>query len=263
MAVSANPGSDRNTRTILSRLWRRSSGNFKGHREHCAPGNQQAAVKLVVRHVPPTSGVLDLGSGSGSMLARVSEEGFRDLHGVERDLEVFGTPEKPGVEGPSFLELDLNDDFASHFARRFSLIISSEVIEHLDSPRDFLRQVWGLLDEGGHLLLTTPNVANWVGRLRFLVLGDLRWFDAPSYDRIRHITPITDAQMRGMLPELGFEMVATTSAGSFMGPLQVLLTAPLSLPFVALFGRRGWGDCNIYLARKEAPSRLASAASQG
>jgi hypothetical protein len=47
-----------------------------------------------------------------------------------------------------------------------------------------------------------------------------------------------------------------------MGPLQVLVTAPLSLPFLALFGRRGWGDCNIYLAKKKAPFRLEPASTQ-
>ena len=187
------------------------------------------------------------------MLARLGERGFGDLHGVERDLEVFGMPETPGPEEASFAALDLNGEFASHYARRFAMIVSSEVVEHLDAPRQFLRQVWQLLEDGGHLLLTTPNVANWVGRLRFLVLGDLRWFDARCYHRLRHVSPITDSQMRATLAELGFDVVATTTAGSFMGPLQVLLTLPLSLPFLAALGRRAWGDCNVYLARKAVP----------
>ena len=131
--------------------------------------------------------------------------------------------------------------------------------DDLDSPRAFLHEAWQLLEEGGHLLLTTPNLANWVGRLRFLALGELRWFDGDCYDRIRHVSPIPDAQMRGMLPEAGFELVASTSAGSFMGPLQALATAPLSLPFLAVFGRRTWGDCNVYLARRLAAARSSRA----
>jgi SAM-dependent methyltransferase len=227
---------------------------------HCAPGLQEAAMKLLLEHVRPSAGVLDLGSGSGAMLARLREAGFQDLHGVERDIEVFGMPETPGPEEARFVRLDLNGDFASHYARRFALLVSIEVIEHLDSPRDFLRQAWQLLEEGGHLLLTTPNVANWVGRLRFLVLGELRWFDPPCYERLRHVSPITDSQMRGMLPELGFDLVASTSAGSFMGPLQMLATALLSLPFLAAYGRRVWGDCNVYLARRARAARPPRAA---
>lgn len=146
--------------------------------------------------------------------------------------------------------LDLNDSFSAVHGRRFGLVVSSEVIEHLDSPREFLREVYQLLKPGGHLLLTTPNVANWAGRIWFVLFGRLRWFDGRMYHEARHISPITDFQLRAMLMEAGFDLVATTSAGSFSGPLRALLTAPLSLPFLALYGRRGWGDCNIYLASK-------------
>lgn len=184
------------------------------------------------------------------MLARLRDVGFTDLHGVARDLEVFGVPETPSPEGSDVRRLDLNGEFARHYDRRFALAVAVEVVEHLESPRHFLRQAWELLDDGGHLLLTTPNVANWIGRLRFLLSGDLRWFDARSYQRIRHISPTTDAQMRSMLAGCGYRVVAAATAGSFLGPLQVLATAPLSLPFLALFGRRVWGDCNVYLARK-------------
>ncbi len=233
-------------------LWVRPTGSFKGHREHCAPGVQEAALALVVRHVAPAAGVLDLGSGSGAMLARVQEVGFTDLHGVMRDLEVFGVPESPSPEGADVRAIDLNGEFARHYDRRFALLVSIEVVEHLESPRSFLRQAWELLEPGGHLLLTIPNVANWIGRLRFLVSGDLRWFGARDYRRIRHISPTTDAQMRSMLEHCGYRVVDATAAGSFLGPLQALVTAPLSLPFLALLGRRGWGDCNVYLAQKVA-----------
>jgi SAM-dependent methyltransferase len=236
--------------TIRSGLWVRSTKHYKGHREHCAPGAQEAAVALVVRHVAPAAGVVDLGSGSGAMLARLQDVGFTDLHGVARDLEVFGVPETPSPEGSDVRTLDLNGEFARYYDRRFALVVSVEVVEHLESPRRFLRQAWELLDDGGHLLLTTPNVANWIGRLRFFLSGDLRWFDARHYHRIRHISPSTDAQMRAMLEDCGYRVVDATSAGSFLGPLQALVTAPLSLPFLALFGRRAWGDCNVYLARK-------------
>jgi len=234
----------------IKRLWVRPTQHYKGHREHCAPDTQEAAIALVMRHVPPTAGVLDIASGSGAMLARLQDAGFTDFCGVRRSLETFGIPETPSPEGTDIRTLDLNRDFALGFDRRFALIASVEVVEHLESPRHFLRQVWELLDDGGHLLLTTPNVANWIGRLRFLASGDLRWFDARSYRRIHHIAPSTDAQMRAMLEDAGFRIVGTTTAGSFLGPLQIVVTAPLSLPFLALFGRRVWGDCNIYLARK-------------
>ena len=184
------------------------------------------------------------------MLARLSDAGFSDRHAVARDPSLVGNTDTAVPAEWSVTSLDLNHSFSPHFDRRFSLVVSSEAIEHLDSPRAFLKEVHHLLEEDGYLLLTTPNVANWAGRIRFVLFGELRWFDWGMYHKARHISPITDVQMRAMLTETGFDLVTATSAGSFSGPLRALLTAPLSLPFLALFGRRGWGDCNIYLARR-------------
>lgn len=232
-------------------LWWREGEHYGGHRVHGPPGAQEAAFSLLLQHDPPRTGVLDLASGSGAMLARLGEAGFQDLHAVARVSGTFGrSHETAGPGEASFESLDLNRPFAGHYERRFGVVVSSEVIEHLDSPRAFLQQVFDLLEPGGYLLLTTPNVANWVGRLRFLVVGELRWFDRRLTRTLHHVSPIPDPQMRLMLEELGFDLVATTSAGSFFGPLATLVTAPISLPFLLLAGRRAWGDCNVYLATK-------------
>jgi SAM-dependent methyltransferase len=219
---------------------------------------QEAAIALLLRHKTPASSVLDLASG-GAMLARLGEAGFSDLHAVGRDSSLVGETDTSVPPEWHMLSLDLNGSFLALHRRRFGLVVSSEVIEHLDSPREFLREVYQLLEEDGYLLLTTPNVANWAGRIWFLLFGRLRWFDGRMYREARHISPITDFQLRAMLMEAGFALVATTSAGSFSGPLRALLTAPLSLPVLALFGRRGWGDCNIYLAAKSGGDRRSDA----
>lgn len=188
------------------------------------------------------------------MRARFEDAGFTDLHAVARDPALCGRPPHATPEHPEALALDLNGELAAHFERRFDFVISSEVIEHVASPRRFLGQVFQLLESGGHVLLTTPNVSNWVGRVRFLLFGELRWFDDRCSRRLNHISPITDAQMRNMLRECGFELVARGAGGSFTGPLSALLTAPVSIPFLLIAGRRGWYDCNIYLARKATTS---------
>lgn len=238
--------------------WLRDPGYYKGHRLHGPPGSQEAAFRLLLHHVSPGSSVLDLGSGSGGVRARLEDAGFTELHSVARDPVVFGDPADATPEHVEALALDLNGEFAAHFERRFDVIISSEVVEHLISPRQFLSQVYQLLESGGHLLLTTPNVSNWIGRVRFLLLGELRWFDDLRYRQLNHISPITDAQMRHMLPECGLDLVASTSGGSFTGPLSALLTAPVSLPFLAFKGRRAWGDCNIYVARRSTHTESGS-----
>lgn len=231
-------------------LWLRDPGYYRGHSLHCPPGLQEASFRLFLPHVSPRASVLDLASGSGGTRARFEDVGFTDLSSVARDPDLCGRPLHATPEHPEARKLDLNGAFAARFERRFDFIISSEVIEHVASPRHFLSQVFQLLESGGHVLLTTPNVSNWIGRIRFLLFGELRWFDKRRSQHLNHISPITDAQMRRMLGDCGFELVASGAGGSFTGPLSALLTAPLSLPFLLLAGRRGWFDCSIYLARK-------------
>jgi 2-polyprenyl-3-methyl-5-hydroxy-6-metoxy-1,4-benzoquinol methylase len=205
----------------------------------------------LLRHVPVSASILDVGSGA-PLVGRLREAGFRNIRAIARDPALVGNPAEPTPNEPDALMIDVRGDFAAPFEDRFDAVTCSELIEHLPSPRGFLQCVRRLLHPGGVLLVTTPNVSNWIGRLRFLVFGELRWFDRARGRGLHHISPITDAQMRLMLDATGFELLATDSAGTFTSPLAAVLTAPLSLPFVLAGGRRAWGDANLYVARSEA-----------
>ncbi len=229
--------------------WTLEKSHYNGLVMHCAPGTHKAAISLLLRHNVPRTSVLDLASGSGAMLARLRDIGFTQLHAIEPKVERF----QLGDINP--LAIDLNSEFCAKFDRSFALISAIEIIEHLDAPRHFLLQVRTLLQEGGYLLLTTPNVSNWIGRIKFLLSGNLRWFEEAQYRKMRHISPITDVQMRLMLNEIGFHLVDSISAGDFSGPLKLLVTAPIRFLCRLIFGREVLGDINIYLAIKSDPTK--------
>ena len=148
------------------------------------------------------------------------------------------------------MPIDLNGDFSKEFDRKFNLIIAVEIIEHLEWPRHFLAEIRSLLNDGGYLLLSTPNVADWSSRLKFLVKGELRDFDEWHYQRNGHISPFTDVQLRILLKEVGFKVVDHTTAGTFFGPLKKAVTAPLRWAFRLLGGKQTTGDVNMYLLSK-------------
>jgi len=229
------------------KYWELQDSTYAGLLERCAPGTHEAVGRMLVRHSLQPRPALDLAAGSGALLARMRDIGFRDLNAIEIDQKAFG------LAGITPRAIDLNTDFATSFSRQFGLITAVEIIEHLDSPRHFLRQIWNLLEPDGYLLVTTPNISHWVGRLWFLIRGELRYFKKADYENCRHISAINDTHMRLILREIGFEVIDFQTAGSFYGPLKRAIAAPLSAAFRVACGPLSAGDTVIYLARKVEP----------
>jgi hypothetical protein len=73
----------------MRNVWTLDRSTYGGLVMHCAPGTHEAAISLLLRHDVPRTSVLDLGSGSGAMLARLRDVGFTQLHAVERNVNRF------------------------------------------------------------------------------------------------------------------------------------------------------------------------------
>lgn len=229
-----------------SRLWRLPASSYAGLPVRCAPGTHEAVAGILARRGLTRGSVLDLAAGTGALLARLRDAGCDDLSAVELDIPVFG------LDGVRPVAIDLNSSFSSAFSRSFGLVTAVEIIEHLDSPRHFLAEIWKLLEPGGHLILSTPNISHWVGRLWFLLHGEMRYFKERDYHHQRHISPVNHTHMRLMLNEIGFRVVDFATAGSFYGPVKRLVTAPAAAAF-RLLGPTTDGDTIIYLAQKGDP----------
>jgi SAM-dependent methyltransferase len=229
----------------VSHLLRKKTESYDGRNIGCAPGTHAALAKIIGKHVSERRSVLDIGAHSGALLLRLRDLGFSDLTGVDLDPTRFDVPNSV------FKQLDLNSSFANQFHRKFQIITATDVIEHLDSPRNFLAEAHKLIEDGGLIAITLPNVASWQGRLKFLLRGELWGFGEKNYRAQRHISPITFEQMSMMLSEIGFHLIESGAAGSFSTPLMSLLTLPLWVP-VSLFGggAPSLGECAIFVAQK-------------
>jgi SAM-dependent methyltransferase len=155
----------------------------------------------VLRRCSPAGGpALDLGAGSGALAVRLRGLGWEVL---AADINM---PEyKADVP---FVELNLNQpDFAAQLGeRKFGLVTAFEVIEHVESPIGFLRNVGRLLKPTGLAVLTTPNVDNAPARLKFLLTGKLRMMDENS--DLTHISPIFwDLFQRQYLQRVGLTLM--------------------------------------------------------
>ena len=222
--------------------------DYRGRHVGCAPGTHAALATMISRRVTPSGAALDLGAHSGALLLRLKELGFSRLVGADLDPTRFDVP------GADFKRIELNGRFVQHFSTKFRLVTATEVIEHLDSPRDFLKQIHAILDDDGWLAISLPNVASWQGRIKFLLKGELWGFGERNYRTQRHISPITGEQMVMMMRELGFEVVDMGSAGSFSTPLMKALTFPAWSLSSFLGGISPLGEAAIFLAKKTKPA---------
>jgi SAM-dependent methyltransferase len=111
-----------------------------------------------------------------------------------------------------FFAANLNESLPPETRGCFDCLVATELIEHLENPRHFLRQCFSALRPGGLLLLSTPNVDSPFSKALFIRTGDFHWFQEPEYRSGGHITPIPRRLLERALGEAGFESLRIEGA---------------------------------------------------
>jgi 2-polyprenyl-3-methyl-5-hydroxy-6-metoxy-1,4-benzoquinol methylase len=180
------------------------------------------------RGVPLSSlRVFDAGCGNGALLRRLRPL-VRECAGC--DASDSGVAIARAADPAIRVErLSVYDDLRACFGGDWDIVIATEVIEHLYSPREFVARARALLSPQGHLLLTTP----YHGYLKNLALAACDGFD-------RHWTALWDGghikfwsyrTLTTLLAEQGFGRFAFRGAGRLPGLWKsMVVTARLAGP---------------------------------
>lgn len=176
------------------------------------PQERRRSQRMFVSERGPGS-LLDVGCGSGVLLARMQKRGWK-VTGIDVDPAAVETAkQKYGVDAHAGVPADLVAK-----GRTFDIITSDHVIEHVVDPIDFLRQCRRLLHPGGRLVLKTPNAKSF-GLKRY---GGAWW----GLDPPRHLRIFTVAALRQCAQQAGFTQVSsfTSSANAdrIMGASRII-----------------------------------------
>jgi 2-polyprenyl-3-methyl-5-hydroxy-6-metoxy-1,4-benzoquinol methylase len=157
------------------------------------------AARVLSQYAAAGKRAVDLGAGPGAMAMCLRSLGC-DVIAVDRDATGFSA-DLPHIG----LDLD-HPNFSSQLgSSSFDLVTAIEVIEHLESPISFLRNIGRLLAPGGVGVLTTPNVDSLPARFKFFLTGKLRTMDESSEPT--HISPVFwDLFGRQFLPRAGVKL---------------------------------------------------------
>ena len=133
------------------------------------------AILAAARRLPgyPSLSALDLSCGRGEVLAALARDGCR-ARGTHYRGDDYKLTEQSGPLETAGLPIDPDVDLGKplpYGSGSFDLVILSEVVEHLESCRTVVAEAGRVLTPGGHLILSTPNIARLHSRFHFFWTG--------------------------------------------------------------------------------------------
>jgi 2-polyprenyl-3-methyl-5-hydroxy-6-metoxy-1,4-benzoquinol methylase len=147
-------------------------------------------------HLPApekTARVIDVGCGSGVLLARMKRLGW-EVEGTDVDAGAVKATQARGIRCTQ------GDLSALNFpADHFDAVHSSHMLEHVSDPLALLRECHRILKPNGRFVCLTPNVTSW-GHHYF----------GPSWlclDPPRHLHLFTPVAIRKAAEQAGFSII--------------------------------------------------------
>lgn len=159
--------------------------------------------------------ILDFGCGEGALSQRLYDIGQRkslgwNVRSVDVNAEDFKAKTK-------FMQLDFNDQeavsaFIAENEERYDLVLGVEVIEHVENPWEYIRNLQRLSKKGGYILVSTPNITSWYSRVMFFFYGRFHQFE--DGDRqYGHINPIAASELEYIVKKNGMRIVKIEEGG--------------------------------------------------
>ena len=148
------------------------------------PGQaQRLDLDRILRLIPPSADVLDLGCGSGALLGALVRRGHETVMGVELDEQATIACVERGL---NVIQADLNDGLASFADGQFDFVVLSQTLQSIRDVEGVLAE---MLRVGRRGIVSFPNFAYYKLRRMLHETGRApastgllrhRWYNSPN-----------------------------------------------------------------------------------
>ena len=155
------------------------------------------------RHFPRARSMLEIGCGTGNVLAALQQSGIERLVGSEAHAEglAFAARRAPGAE---LMQMDAR---RIPFRGEFDVLGAFDVIEHIEEDEQVLREMFAACRPGGGVMLTVPQHA---------------WLWSKRDEIAQHRRRYNRRELLAKLAAAGFQRPWVTSFVSLLLPLMAL-----------------------------------------
>jgi methionine biosynthesis protein MetW len=143
--------------------------------------SERKDLELIAELVPAGSRVLDLGCGSGELLAHLRDRKGCSGYGIELDDANVLASVRRGID---VVQLNLEEGLALFDDLSFDVVLQLDTLQHLRNTERMLRETARVGRIG---IVSFPNFAHWPNRLR-VATGRMpvtralpyQWYDTPN-----------------------------------------------------------------------------------
>ena len=144
--------------------------------------------------------LLDVGCATGFFMEAAAGEGF-DVRGVEFSTIAIGLA-RPDIR-QRIVHGDVNA-LRTQESEPFDVVTAFDIIEHVQNPADFLRDIHEILRPGGLLVLSSPDTGHF---LRYVMRS--KW---PMLQPMQHTVLFSRRGIAALLERCGFQDVRVETA---------------------------------------------------